>query len=114
MYKTNIPNRNIAVCIILTLVTCGLYTLYWIVKLNDEVNETIGQPNATSGGMVILFTIITCGLYNFYWLYKMGERCDIIKGNPNGYTGFIYLGLSLLGLGILDLALIQDTLNKTV
>ena len=30
--------RNIALCIIFSLLTCGIYALYWFVKLTDELN----------------------------------------------------------------------------
>ena len=65
-------------CIIFTLITCGIYGIYWMIKLNDEVNIVSGEPQATSGGIVFLLTIVTCGIYGLYWLYKMGERCDRI------------------------------------
>ena len=109
--------RSIVVCILLTIVTCGIYGIYWMIKLNDELNATAGKVNATSGGMVFLFTLITCGIYGFFWYYKMGENVDAIKtsqGVPSGSTGILYLILSLLGLGIVNYCLMQDTLNKNV
>lgn len=108
-----IERRSIPLSIILTIVTCGIYGLYWIVKLNDEINQLAGEPNATSSGMVILLSIITCGIYEFYWLYKMGERGDKIKG-VNSSSGILYIVIAVLGLGIIDFCLIQDTINKQV
>ena len=61
-----------------SFLTCGIYSIYWMIKLNDEVNQLAGEPQATSGGMVFLFSLITCGIYGIYWAYKMGERCDRI------------------------------------
>ena len=54
-----IERRSIPLSVILTIVTCGLYGLYWIIKLNDEINQLAGEPNATSSGMVILLSIVT-------------------------------------------------------
>ena len=31
-----IQQRNIAVCIILSIVTCGIYGLYWLAGLPDQ------------------------------------------------------------------------------
>lgn len=104
--------RSIPLCIIFSIITCGIYGIYWMIKLNDEVNLLSGEPYATSGGIVFLLTIITCGIYGLYWLYKMGERCDRIKG-MNGNSGILYLILGLVGFGIISYCLIQDTLNKT-
>lgn len=105
--------RNIALSVVFSLLTCGIYGIYWMIKINDEVNELAGEADATTGGMVFLFSLLTCGIYSFYWLYKMGERCDKIK-NANGYSSVIYLVLGILGLTIVSYCLIQDTINKVV
>lgn len=107
-----IKQRNIVVCIILSIITCGIYGLYWLCKLNDEMNTAVNEPNPTSGGMVILFTIITCGIYGWFWLYKMGEKVDKLKGETNGSTAIIYLILGIFGLAIVDYCLIQSELNN--
>ena len=59
--------------------TCGIYGLYWLYTLTEDVNKLTGDPNATSGGIVILLSLVTCGIYSWYWLYKQGERLDQIK-----------------------------------
>lgn len=109
----SVRSRSIPLCIIFSLLTCGIYGIYWMIVLNDEVNLVSGEPQATSGGMVFLFSVITCGIYGWYWLYKMGERCDRIKGTPAGSSNVIYLILGIFGLSIVSYCLIQDTLNKT-
>lgn len=82
-----------------------------MIKLNDEVNQLAGEPQATSGGMVFLFSLITCGIYGIYWAYKMGERCDRIRG-IQGNSSILYLVLSILGLDIVYFCLLQDMINK--
>ena len=66
-FQPKIPERNIVVCIILSLVTCGLYTYYWLYVLNEDLRTYTGNKNGTSGGMVILLTLIKeCGnLYEY-------------------------------------------------
>ena len=118
----NIPmgggtNRNIILCIVLSFVTCGIYGIYWMIKLNDEINLLDGTPDDTSGGMVFLLTLITCGIYSFFWMYKMGGKVDNIKagmGNASGsmQSSVLFLILNLLGLGIVNYCLMQDTINK--
>lgn len=105
-----ISKRSIPLAIILSIVTCAIYTLYWEVKLTDEMNTLLGKTNATSGVMALIYTIITCGIYGIYWLYKMGQNVDEVKGKT-GDTGILYLILGFIGLGIIPLALIQDTIN---
>ena len=110
-----IERRNIAVCIVLTLVTCGTYGIYWIVCLTNDVNTVSGDVNGTSGGMVVLLTIVTCGIYGIYWAYKQGEKLDFTKNNrgiPSSNSGVLYLILQIFGFGIIAYALMQNELNK--
>lgn len=110
-----IEQRNIALCIILSIVTCGIYGLYWIYKLTEDVNKLKGDPNATSGGIVILLGIVTCGIYMWYWLYKQGDNLDQIKasrGLPSSSSGLLYLILAIVGLSIVSYALMQNELNQ--
>ena len=114
-----ITERNIALCIVLSIVTCGIYGIYWMVKLNDEINMLDGTPEDTTGIMVVVFTISTCGIYGFFWMYKMGTKVDNIKAgmgiDPGSLaSNILYLLLTFLGLGIVNYCLMQDTINKTL
>ena len=110
-----IPERNIVVAIILSLVTCGIYSIYWFIVMTDDVNRANQDPNATSGGMAFLFTLITCGIYGIYWYYKMGKSL-YEAGQKSGIqindNSILYLILGLFGFGIVSYALIQADLNK--
>ena len=75
--------RNIAIAIILTIVTCGIYGIYWFIVLTNETNEAACEPNGTSGGIAFLLTLVTCGIYGFYWAYKQGEKIDKAKNMRN-------------------------------
>ena len=73
------------------------------------------DPNAMSGGMVVLLSIVTCGIYQMIWMYKQGETIDRVKqsiGRYSSNTAIIYLVLSIFGLNIVSMALLQDELNK--
>lgn len=108
-----IQQRNIAVCIILTFITCGIYGIYWFICLSNDTN-TASKTFGTSGGMALLLTIVTCGIYGLYWAYKQGEKIDAAKssrGIPSGSSGVLYLILSLFGLNIVAWALMQNELN---
>lgn len=43
-----IKRRNIALCIILSLVTCGIYGIYWFVCLTEDT-KTAANVEGTSG-----------------------------------------------------------------
>lgn len=109
-----IQQRNLAVCIILSLVTCGIYGLIWLYWLNEDTNTVSNEPNPTSGGIVILLSIVTCGIYGIYWAYKQGQKLDRaneMRGMTKSDRGVIYLLLCIFGLGIVAYALMQDELN---
>lgn len=108
--------RSIPMYIILSIVTCGLFGLYWFIVLTDETNEVTGQTQLASGPMALILTIITCNIYGWYWAYKMGEKVDMIKaqnGQSSSNSGILFIILQALGLGIVNYALAQDALNHT-
>lgn len=107
--------RDIAIAIILSIVTCGIYAIVWIISLTNDANKVADRPTDTSGGMVILLTIITCGIYGIYWNYKMGQKIYEAGQRYNksiSDNSVLYLVLSLFGLQIVNYALMQSDLNK--
>ena len=53
-----IQQRSIPMCIILSLITCGIYGIYWEYCIVQDSNVASNDPYATSGGMVILLSIV--------------------------------------------------------
>ena len=100
--------------IILSLITCGIYGIYWFVKMTDEAKQLSSSDNA-GGGLAFVYTLITCGIYTIYWNYKMGKNM-YEAGQKYGINiednSVIYLVLSLFGLGIVSECLMQNDLNK--
>lgn len=114
--KANIEGikaRSIVTSIILSLVTCGIYGIYWFVCLTNEMNKASGNEGDTNGGTAFLLSLVTCGIYSFFWAYKMGEKRDVVA-NEKGSSNILYLVLSIFGLGIVVYGLLQDTLNKAI
>jgi hypothetical protein len=66
-----IQQRNVIVCILLCVVTFGLYGIYWAVKTKDEINS-LGAQIPTAWLMVI-------PLINIYFVYKYAE----------GFAGYV-------------------------
>ena len=109
-------NRSIAVCILLSIVTCGIYSYVWLYQLTEDLRSASGDTNAASGGMVILLSIVTCGIYMLYWLYKSGEQVNTAKA-ARGLAAdtslpIIYLILGIFGFSIVSMALMQNELNN--
>lgn len=109
-----IKKRSIVTAVILTIITCGIYGLYWFVQLNDDSNKLSGE-SGQSGITVLLLSLITCGIYFFIWSHKRGEiidRWNASNGLPGSNNSVTYLILSIFGLGIVTYCLLQNELNK--
>lgn len=106
-----VQNRNIALAIIFSIITCGIYAIYWFIVLTDDLRKlTPNDDYQTSGGLAFVLSLITCGIYGIYWDYKMGEKVDQIKGSSN--SGILYIILHIVGLEIINMALMQDVVNS--
>ena len=110
---SGLQKRSIVTAIILSIVTCGIYSIYWFIVLTNDMNKASGRTSDTSGGMAFVLTLVTCGIYEYYWAYKIGEKRDIVVGEKSS-SGIIYLVLSLFGFGIVAYCLAQDAINKAI
>ena len=108
-----IQERNIVLCIVLSIITCGLYGIYWFICLTNDTAQVSEDVNF-SGGKSFLFTIITCGICMFYWYYKTGKNLKIANdksGINASDNSVLYLILGLFGLGIVNYCIMQSELN---
>ncbi|MGN0348378.1 MAG: DUF4234 domain-containing protein [Roseburia sp.] len=109
-----IQKKSVGMCIVLTLITCGIYGIYWFICLSNDAN-TASNTFGTSGGTAFVLSLITCGIYGIYWAYRQGEKIDAAKssrGLPSGNNAILYLILVIFGLGIIAYALMQNELNQ--
>lgn len=111
-----IAKRDIAVAVILSIVTCGIYGIYWFIVLSEDVN-TLTDDHTTSGALAFILSLITCGIYGIYWVYNIGKRMveyEKAHGAKDADESIVilYVVLQLFGWGIVTYALIQDKLNK--
>lgn len=107
--------RNIGLCIVLSLVTCGIYALYWLAVMADDMNRISNESHPTSGGLVVVLTLITCGIYGWFWLGKAGATLDNMRvqnGEASGSLAILFIILAIFGLPIVSYAFLQNELNK--
>ena len=108
-----IKERNIITQILLTIVTCGIYGIYWFITLTDDSAKANNDPEFT-GVKAFLFTLITCGIYGIYWNYKIGKElyeANQKRGINASDNSVLYLILSIFGLSIVTYCLAQNELN---
>ena len=107
--------RSIAFGIIFSLLTCGLYSLYWQYKQMETLNGWLGRTDYRFW-LWLFLSILTCGIFALYYEYKMAVGINEIQAD-NGLTvsnglAVICVLLAILGIGIASLAIQQWEINK--
>jgi hypothetical protein len=112
--------REPALVLFLCVITCGLYYLYFIYKVSQEIEDFQGHADY-SPGLEVLLTIVTFSLWNYYWDYRVGKRMAEMAGSvglPATDNSIIYIVLNLCGagpvagVGLVNAMIQQDMLNR--
>ncbi len=104
-----IKKRNIVTCILLSLITCGIYSIYWVIMLAKEA-VSVKDP-ADNGLLEIVLMLFLPFLGIFLAEKKFAEGCAA-KGIAHSDNSVLYLVLGLFGLGIVGTCMLQNDLNK--
>ena len=110
-----IERRSVGTAIVLTIITCGIYALYWDYKLWDSLYRANKMPS-TAGTDVVL-SLITCGIYYIYMHYKAGKleaSAHTLYVLPPKDDSILYLILTIFGLGIVSVAILQSNINNNL
>ena len=94
-------NRSPIVVLLLSLVTCFLYLIYWYIKTADELK--------TRGGEIPHWILLFIPVANLYWIWKWSAAIEkATKGTTSGAVAF----LLMFFLGPIGAAILQDKFNK--
>lgn len=102
----DMKKRNIGLAVLFSIITLGIYGIYWYVCLTNDSNTINPEEKTAGGGLAILLTIVTFGIYSYYWNYKLGKK---LTG-----SGTLYVILTLFGLGFINYILAQSEINKYI
>jgi len=102
-------DRNLFVVIVLSIITCGIYELFFLHRLIEDVNTACEGDGEDTAGLLalIILSMITCGIYGYVWYYKLGNRLQTngnrygIPMQENGTTILLWMlvGSLLCGVG---------------
>lgn len=109
--------KSIPVCIILTIVTFGIYGLIWFMAVHNSTKALANDTSDTTAGVALLLTIVTCGIYGIYWAYKRGKQLEDafkMRGLPDSDNKAVLYLILFLVISIVAWCLIQNDINKLV
>lgn len=114
-YPEDEGRRNIVTGILLAIITCGIYSLYWQYKQMDTLNSWLGRQEY-SFGLWLVLSFLTCGIFSLYYEYKMATGINEIQTNKGMYVDanlpILCVLLALFGVGIASIAIQQSHINK--
>jgi hypothetical protein len=106
-------DRNVVLTLLLSFLTCGIYSLIVRYQLGTELNAH-ARRTLLSPGVDILLAFLTCGFWLIYADYKYGqtlkEICEEERG-PIQDVSVVCLVLTLFGFGIVSVLILQNEAN---
>ena len=94
-------NRHPVLVVVLSLVTCGIYLLYWLVTTKIEMTKA-GAAIPTAWLLIIPFA-------NIYWIWRWSQGVEqVTKGQLTAVSAFLLLWL----VGPIGAAISQSYFNK--
>ncbi len=108
-----IKNRNIVVAILLSIVTCGIYGIIWVIGAVKDAQKVTGEAD-----IVVLLLCLFLPFIGFYMLEKKFTDACAAKGIEHKDNSVVYLILGLvvyIGFIIgptISLIMLQNDLNK--
>jgi hypothetical protein len=106
--------REPGIVLLLHVITCGIYYLWWIYTVSEEMMAFDLDPD-TSPGLEVLFSVISCGTYTIYWDYKTAKKIRKLQdkvGLTANDNSVLFLVLNFLGLGLIPSMIEQGDLNN--
>lgn len=108
---------NIPLYLVLSVLTCFLFDLYWNYRQMQTCNRLLGREEFHYWIWLFL-CIITLGLYHFYYQYQMGRaiveiqrrrRLQVTEGLP-----VLSVAATLIGFGVVTDCIHQLEINRIV
>ena len=114
-YPESEGSRSIVIGILVTLVTCGIYGLYWQYKQMATLNAWL-KRDEYSFWLWFLLSIITCGIFSIYYEYKMANGINKVQADNDlvfdSNLPITCVLLAIFGIGVASLAIQQHQIDR--
>ncbi len=105
----NLKVRNPITCLLLSLITCGIYGIYWAICI---ARDAVSVKDPADNGILEIILMLFLPFVGFYLAeQKLAAGCAE-KGIPHKDNAILYLVLGLIGLSIVNYFMMQSDLNK--
>lgn len=107
--------RNVVSGLLLSIFTCGIYMIYWLYKITEDLKYELDNDNNPTLDIILMF--VTCGLYSYYVFYRNARQVYLVEEKHGVYStdnSILHLILAIFGLGLVALILQQEALNNIV
>jgi len=74
-----LTERNSALVLVYTFISCGFYGLYWTFKTSEELRNATGDQTINPG-LDLLLTLLTCGVWSMYTLFRNAQKVQSVLG----------------------------------
>ena len=105
--------RDPIMVMVLSLVTCGIYQLYWISKSYEELNRGLGREQFNFVKDLLL-SVVTCGIYGIYAMWQFLNGVTELQQKwgvqPKFEAPIMFIVLFVFGPAVTFMA--QDSLNN--
>ena len=111
-----VKEKSIALNVVLTFVTCGLYGLYWLYTIAKDLNDLCVSQHQEKGPdpfLVVVLSIVTCGIYHIYYMYKAGKMVSSLTKNGQHLSddSVVLMVLAILQLSLVSYCILQSNIN---
>lgn len=108
-----LQNRNIALVIVFSLISCGIYAIYWL-YVTSEALENEGHAGGLSPALILVLALLVSPVgYCLFGMYS-DQNLNNIKmqrGLPSEDNKVLYIVLGVL-IPVVLVALVQNEINK--
>ena len=106
-------NRSPVMVLVLTVITCGIYSLYWHYVVGQEINAALGREAVKP---MYVFLAILCFPVLYYYMYTVDKAMlELAAQRGKNYNSNFVLWIIcsvLAGVGVyIEMFQVQDTLN---
>lgn len=87
--------RSVALVIVLTLITFGIYGIVWYVASKEELNAAHQADLPTAWLLIVPFA-------NIYWIWRFAGGVEKATGQSAPVNFLLLFLLSVIGMGIIQ------------